>query len=309
MAAGAGLAVLGERGRWDRADRPGRQRLAGSRAVRSGRAGGAEHRAGPRGPRPRRRRRARRWLGPVADGAQLAVLGEPGGGLRRRRRRWRRLARAGAARRGQPGRTERRPVPDGRARRRRDSEWVESMGVSTGLVRLGERRGRAGRGRPRRRRHARAARPRGGLGRGQERCLLQRWLAPGQPGPPRGRVGSVAEGSRLGLRREPGRRGRPRRPRQRRHPRRRRARRRQPGRTERRPGPRRAGADRSRDRRRGGCLADPRDGLRGACRARRAATHGRCALLRRIQQQPRRRDRPAVRHPHVALPGVHDERA
>ena len=68
---------------------------------------------------------------------------------------------------------------------------------------------------------------------GQERCLLQRRLAPGRPRPPRRRVGPVAEGARMGLRREPGWRGRPRRPRRRR-PRPRRARRGQPGRAERR---------------------------------------------------------------------------
>ena len=189
---------------------------------------------------PRRRRDAHGRLGPVADGARLAVLGEPGGGLCRRRRRRRRFARAGAARRRQPGRTERWPVPDRRARLRRDGERLEFVGVGTGLVPLRERRGGARGGRPRRRRDARAARPDGRLGRRQERRLLQRRLASGRPRPPSRWVGAVAEGARLGLPREPGGRNHRGRPRRRRPPRPGRARRGQPGRAERGPGPGRA---------------------------------------------------------------------
>ena len=238
VAAGAGLAVLGERRRRHRAGRP-RRRLAGPRPVRRRRAGWAEHRPGPGGPGGLDADLATGGWGPwqtvpdwpfwenqgadcaVADvdgdgslELVLLVVDNPGG------------QNAGLYRTAALG-------SDGTA-----SGW-SSWGVGTGLGFPFENVGAGlavgdldGDGTP-------------------ELLVLMVDSAVGKndafysvgwrlDGPPSRWVGAVAEGARLGLPREPGGRNHRGRPRRRRPPRPGRARRGQPGRAERGPGPGRA---------------------------------------------------------------------
>ena len=108
---GAGLAVLGEPGLRRRGRRPGRRRDAGAGRARGRQPGGPERRLLQRRLAARRARPPGRRVGPVGADPGLAVLGEPGGGPRRRAAGGRRYAAPDPARGRQPARRQRRLVP------------------------------------------------------------------------------------------------------------------------------------------------------------------------------------------------------
>ena len=204
VAAGAGLAVLGERRRRHRAGRPRRRRLAGPGPLHDRRAGSG---------------RTSAWSGSAAGSTPTVrltggwsrgrrcptgVLGEPGRGLCRAdvdgdgRSSWccsSSTPRSGRTRalpdsaRSAP--TGRRPA-GGRGRRYRTGRGSGSRTTP------GPARG----GRSRRRRHAGAAR--GGRRRARTERPVRGRLAPRRPRPPGRRLGAVAAGAGLAVLGEPG---------------------------------------------------------------------------------------------------------